>query len=167
MGGSLLLAGLLGLSLAVFACGGAEGDGERSEPPSKTSEQEPSPPSVGRIAPLRVFRGEWTHDFGEIEANEKGVHVCSVGWGGDEDLVTSALRPSCGCLTATLLAEDAEGRVAPHAMGEPLRPRSLFGVRVVLDTKGMGGPVEKAVRVLSEDGDALRLVLRASVRRKR
>ena len=123
-------------------------------------------PTIGEIRVLTEPTGQWTHNFGSVEASKPvPPHVMSFAWNGTKPLIPSALSPSCACLTAVLLSSDAQGNVRRHELGEPIEPGTVFGVRIVLDTGGLKGEVRKRIMLAFDDPPgAVRLVMVADVR---
>jgi len=74
------------------------------------------------------------HDYGVIEQGEKVAHVFKFKNTGNEPLVLSNVKPSCGCTTPSWTKEP----IAPGADGE---------IHVEFDSKGKNGKQTKTVTV--------------------
>lgn len=79
-----------------------------------------------------------TYNFGRIAEGSKTEHTFRFQNSGDEPLVISKVRSSCGC-TAALLSAD---RLAPGEWGE---------LKTTFNSKGFQGQVNKTVSVYSND----------------
>ena len=77
---------------------------------------------------------ETKHDYGVIEQGEKVTHLFTFKNTGNEPLVLSNVKPSCGCTTPKWTKEP----VAPGADGE---------IMVEFDSKGKSGKQTKTVTV--------------------
>ncbi len=95
------------------------------------------------------------HNFGKIAEGSKHQHTFRFQNNGDQPLVISKVRSSCGC-TAALLSAD---RLAPGEWGE---------LKTTFNSKGFQGQVNKTVSVYSNDPQQpiARFRLRAEVRKE-
>lgn len=78
------------------------------------------------------------HDFGKVPSNSKSTHTFRITNGGDKDLVIGRIHTSCGC-TSTVLGKST------------LAPGESTGLEAVFNTGNDHGPVEKTIRVESND----------------
>jgi len=77
---------------------------------------------------------ESKHDYGVIEQGEKVSHVFKFKNTGNEPLVLSNVKPSCGCTT-------------PKWTKEPIAPGADGEILVEFDSKGKSGKQTKTVTV--------------------
>jgi hypothetical protein len=94
-------------------------------------------PLEALAAPAIVVDG-LRHDFGEILQGEKLDHIYRFQNSGDEILMLSDVRSSCGC-TAAILSQD---RLEPGAVGE---------LRVIFDSDGFKGSIHKSISLNTND----------------
>jgi uncharacterized protein (DUF58 family) len=78
------------------------------------------------------------HDFGSVTQGQKVDHLFVVKNRGDEPLVISQIRTSCGCTAATLSAKT-------------IPPGKTGGVKVTFDSTNFAGQVIKTVYLDSND----------------
>lgn len=95
--------------------------------------------------PQITFQSE-VHDYGTIPYAGNGECEFTYSNTGDEPLIISQCRSSCGCLV-------------PSCMREPLAPGQSAVVRVKYDTK-RPGPINKSVTVTSNATNSPVVVLR-------
>lgn len=77
---------------------------------------------------------ETKHDYGMIEQGEKVSHVFTFKNTGNEPLVLSNVKPSCGCTT-------------PSWTKEPVAPGEEGEILVEFDSKGKSGKQTKTVTI--------------------
>ena len=179
-GAGLVPTFVLTLGPALALCASCSGEPGSAEPAGATSEgaapqgapaaSDAGSPTVGAVDVLTDSGGgvhlQRTHDFGAVRPGEPVTpHVFSFVWNGDEPLLTQALRPSCACLSAVIVAPEgdaAEGSIVELAPGASIPPGRPFGVRVTLDPEGLSGSLRKvALLTTAEPPGALRLVVLA------
>jgi len=77
---------------------------------------------------------ETKHEYGAIEQGEKAAHTFTFKNTGNEPLVLSNVKPSCGCTT-------------PSWTKEPIAPGETGSIDVEFDSKGKSGNQTKTVTV--------------------
>ena len=87
------------------------------------------------------FKSE-TIDYGNIAKGSDGVRVFEFTNTGDQELVISQVKSSCGCT----VPEKPKGPIAPGATGE---------IKVKYDTKRVG-PIRKTVTVYSNANEPIK-----------
>lgn len=84
---------------------------------------------------------ETRHDYGMIEQGDKVSHVFTFTNTGNEPLVLSNVKPSCGCTT-------------PSWTKEPIAPGTTGEIHVEFDSKGKSGKQTKTVTVTANTDPA-------------
>lgn len=114
-----------------------------------TSEQTVETASAAAEAPVgpttAITFAETKHDFGIIEQGEKVAHVFKFTNTGNEPLVLSNVRASCGCTT-------------PNWTKEPVAPGDEGEIHVEFDSKGKSGKQTKTVTVTANTDPAKTIV---------
>lgn len=87
---------------------------------AQAQEQVQTPPST-----VQIKFDKNAHDFGKIEKGGDGTHTFTFTNEGDETLVLSSVRASCGCTT-------------PSWSREPIKPGETGTIKVKYDTNRMG-----------------------------
>ncbi len=123
-----------GLALAAIGCQGADPAGRAAAEAAA-----PGPPAIACDAP--------EHRFGRVWQGARVRHTFRVENAGQATLRLERLRAACACTSAGLDAAE-------------LAPGAGTGVEVELDTRGLLGPIERVVEVLSGDPDRSSLPLR-------
>lgn len=77
-----------------------------------------------------------THDFGKITEGEKVTHVYKLKNTGENPLVISDVKPSCGC-------------TSPNWTKDPIPPGQEGKVEVQFDSQGKSGTQSKTVTVMA------------------
>ena len=139
---TLMMAGLLGLMM--LSCQGESKEAkdearaalEGDAAAVATAENAvPTPAADAPAGPTTsVEFAETKHDYGVIEQGEKVAHVFKFKNTGNEPLVLSNVKPSCGCTT-------------PKWTKEPIAPGDNGEIHVEFDSKGKSGKQTKTVTV--------------------
>lgn len=79
---------------------------------------------------------EKSHDFGEITQGEKVEHIFEFENVGNEPLILSDVRTTCGC-------------TAPEWPREPIAPGKTARIKVVFNSAGKMGMQNKVITVMS------------------
>ncbi|MEQ6166564.1 MULTISPECIES: DUF1573 domain-containing protein [unclassified Ekhidna] len=79
---------------------------------------------------------EKSHDFGEITQGEKVEHIFEFENVGNEPLILSDVRTTCGC-------------TAPEWPREPVAPGKTAKIKVVFNSAGKMGMQNKVITVMS------------------
>ena len=104
---------------------------------TQTAAQEEIP--VGPVTTVEFEDSK--HDYGVIEQGEKVAHVFKFKNTGNEPLVLSNVKPSCGCTT-------------PKWTKEPVAPGEIGEIHVEFDSKGKSGKQTKTVTVTANTDPA-------------
>jgi len=84
----------------------------------------------------KILFTEKSHDFGEITQGEKVEHIFEFENIGNEPLILSDVRTTCGC-------------TAPEWPKEPVRPGEKAKIKVVFNSAGKMGMQNKVITVMS------------------
>ncbi len=102
----------------------------------------PTPAADAPTGPTTTVEfGDTKHDYGVIEQGEKVGHVFTFKNTGNEPLVLSNVKPSCGCTT-------------PKWTKEPIAPGEAGEIHVEFDSKGKSGKQTKTVTVTANTDPA-------------
>ncbi|MEP5613528.1 MAG: DUF1573 domain-containing protein [Cyclobacteriaceae bacterium] len=96
------------------------------------SQDEESQPLTG----AKIAFAETSFDFGDIVVGDKVEHVFEFENIGNEPLILSDVRTTCGC-------------TAPEWPREPLAPGATASVKVVFNSAGKMGVQNKVITVMS------------------
>ncbi len=106
-----------------------------SNPTSPTSIETSAAEEVIPTGPLTTIEfAETKHEYGSIDQGEKAAHTFTFKNTGNEPLVLSNVKPSCGCTT-------------PSWTKEPVAPGETGSIDVEFDSKGKSGKQTKTVTV--------------------
>lgn len=94
--------------------------------------QEESEPMTGP----KIYFAEKSYDFGEITQGDRVEHVFSFENVGNEPLILSDVRTTCGC-------------TAPEWPREPIAPGEKSKIKVVFNSAGKMGMQNKVITVMS------------------
>ena len=102
----------------------------------------PTPAADAPVGPTTtVDFADTKHDYGVIEQGEKVAHIFKFKNTGNEPLVLSNVKPSCGCTT-------------PKWTKEPIAPGADGEIHVEFDSKGKNGKQTKTVTVTANTDPA-------------
>ncbi|MCE2846359.1 MAG: DUF1573 domain-containing protein [Sphingobacteriales bacterium] len=88
---------------------------------------------------------EMQFDFGTINSGEKVTHVFSFTNSGTADLIISQVKASCGCTTPSY----PENPISPGERGE---------IKVVFNSEGIAGQIDKDITVLANTTPTTRVL---------
>jgi hypothetical protein len=109
---------------------------------SANTVQTPAADAVVPVGPTTAIEfADTKHDYGMIEQGEKVSHIFTFKNTGNEPLVLSNVKPSCGCTTPKWTKEP----IAPGAQGE---------IQVEFDSKGKSGKQTKTVTITANTDPA-------------
>ncbi|MEW6072286.1 MAG: DUF1573 domain-containing protein, partial [Planctomycetota bacterium] len=137
-------------------------------PPEPAVEAPPAPPAVGPTLPAAgagapVHGGVPGHmsllaeetalvDFGKVKQGDKRSHVFQLVSDGENDLVISRFKSSCGCTVAKMQAENEAGEMTEYHAGDPIPSGRKFEIYADIATDGKPqGPMETSVSLFSND----------------
>lgn len=125
---------ILALSALCFSCNNQPKDTAVNAADSANTTFAASAP-VSPDAPIIKFEQD-TYDFGTIQQNEKVTHVYTFTNTGKSPLIITGANASCGC-------------TVPDYPKAPVGPGKSAEIKVVFDSAGKEGKVEKTVSINS------------------
>ncbi len=94
---------------------------------------------------------ELSYDWGTLEEGKQMTHLFKFKNTGKEDLIISDARGSCGC-------------TVPEWPKEPIKPGQNSDIKVVFNSAGKGGQVNKTVTITANsDPSPITLVIKGTV----
>ena len=102
----------------------------------------------GRIT---LLEGEQNFDFGKLRQGELGGHEFLLVSDGEEPLVVTGIKPSCGCTKADMVLVDAQGARVPYTKGDPIPVGQRFILESNINTDGRQGPFNATVSLYAND----------------
>ncbi len=151
---SISLALVMIMGLIMTSCQSETKDGAKEEAKAAmeetgaaavaTAENTVATPSAAEVpaGPTTSLEfAETKHDYGSIEQGEKVAHIFKFTNTGNEPLVLSNVKPSCGCTT-------------PSWTKEPIAPGDAGEIHVEFDSKGKSGKQTKTVTVTANTDPA-------------
>lgn len=151
---SLVLGMLLVFAATLISCQNSGSDAAKDEARADientdgaavtTSDNSATPNAAEEVptGPLTSIEfAENKHDYGLIEQGEKVAHVFKFKNTGNDPLVLSNVKPSCGCTT-------------PSWTKEPIAPGGEGEIHVEFDSKGKSGKQTKTVTVTANTDPA-------------
>jgi len=104
----------------------------------------------GRIELASGF--EQTHDLGKMRQGEKASYDFQFVSQGDDALVISGVKPSCGCTKAEIALLNEDGTHAPYTKGDPIPVGQKFVLESEISTDGKpGGPFNAQISIYGND----------------
>ena len=98
---------------------------------------------------------ELSYDWGTLEEGKSMTHLFKFRNTGKEDLIISDARGSCGC-------------TVPEWPKEPIKPGQSSDIKVVFNSAGKGGQVNKTVTITANsDPSPITLVIKGTVEPKK
>ena len=159
-----------GVDLTKLATSGADhgaddghghGDGAHGSPAANALAQDD-----GGLTPsghLSMVEGTADHDFGEMIQGVAGAHTFRMVSDGENDLVITRIKPSCGCTVAQVSLLTAEGKT-PYVEGQPIPAGTEFEIETGLKSDGRQGAMKTQVSLYCNDPRSVfNLLLKAEV----
>jgi hypothetical protein len=119
------------------------GKGEQYLPQSQAQRNK------GRLAMLEGQ--EQVHDFGKLRQGEVGNHDFLMVSDGEEALVITGVKPSCGCTKAEVVLTADDGTEKIYTMGDPIAPGTQFRLHGQINTDGRQGNFSAQVSIYAND----------------
>jgi hypothetical protein len=92
-----------------------------------------------------------TFEFGHLRQGDLGQHEFQMVSDGEEPLVVTSVKPSCGCTKAELVLYGAEGEKLPYTKGDPIPLGTRFGIEAEITTDGRQGNFSAQISVFAND----------------
>ena len=100
---------------------------------------------------LSVVDGKQSFDFGKLRQGEAASHVFELVSDGEEPLIITGVKPSCGCTKADVHLVGADGAKLPYTKGDPIPVGTHFGIETDISTDGRQGPFSAQVSIYAND----------------
>ncbi len=115
------------------------------------------PPGLGENEGPRLMYevGQGSHDFGRLMQGEVANHTFSLFTRGNEDLVITQVKPTCGCTVSKVMVEPpsaAEGaELVRYNYGDAIPVGTRIEMPAVLHTKNKNGHQNVRINIFSND----------------
>lgn len=103
----------------------------------------------GRIA-LRDGASQ-TKEFGKLRQGDVGSYEFPLVSEGEEALVITGVKPSCGCTKAEVMLVDDSGAKKPYTKGDPIPVGQKFVLETEINTEGRQGNFSPTVSIFAND----------------
>ena len=108
--------------------------------------------------------GRDTVDFGRVTQGAVLHHTYELHSAGNQDLVITQIKPTCGCTVAKLMVENDEGEMVEYVYGDPIQPGRKMELPAKMHTKNKRGNQTVRINVFSNDPRAtMQLGMTASI----
>jgi hypothetical protein len=132
----------------------AEGD----EGHDHSAEQAPQP-QYGPAAQAALNKGRialeegapQVKDLGKLRQGEVGAFEFPFVSNGEEPLVITGVKPSCGCTKADIELVGADGAKSPYTKGDPIPVGQKFVLESEINTDGRQGPFSAQISIYGND----------------
>jgi hypothetical protein len=120
-----------------------------------TPVQQPIPPAPQPIVPagppgkLEVLITE--HDFGSMIEGEIARHTFEMKSTGDNPLVISSAKPTCGCTVSHIKVEGEPGQFIDYVYGQPVATGKRLQLEAQLDTKNKHNLASSRINISCND----------------
>lgn len=115
----------------------------------------PGTPGAGNFTgpdgALTIPAGGEAHDFGSLVQGAVVEHTFTLASSGENPLVVSSTKQSCGCTVATSQRVLATGEKVPYVFGEEIAPGESLEITARLNTEGKKNQLQSTVSVFSND----------------
>jgi hypothetical protein len=133
------------ITCTLFACSNpTDNSNDRVSPDIVNNPATASGEAAATEQPAFQFEST-SFDFGTINSGEKVNHTFAFTNTGDADLIISQVKASCGCTTPSY----PEGPISPGDRGE---------IKVVFNSDGIAGQIDKEVTVLANTTPTTRVL---------
>ncbi|MCA8981875.1 MAG: DUF1573 domain-containing protein [Planctomycetes bacterium] len=103
-------------------------------------------------------------DFGRVTQGAVLHHTYDLQSAGNQDLIITQIKPTCGCTVAKLLVENEAGEMVEYVYGDPIKPGSKMELPAKMHTKNKRGNQTVRINVFSNDPRAtMQLGMTASI----
>lgn len=108
--------------------------------------------------------GRDTVDFGRVTQGAVLHHTYDLHSAGNQDLVITQIKPTCGCTVAKLMVENEAGEMVEYVYGDPIKPGRKMELPAKMHTKNKRGNQTVRINVFSNDPRAtMQLGMTASI----
>jgi Protein of unknown function (DUF1573) len=95
--------------------------------------------------------GRDTVDFGRVTQGAVLHHTYELHSAGNQDLVITQIKPTCGCTVAKLMVENDSGEMVEYVYGDPIQPGRKMELPAKMHTKNKRGNQTVRINVFSND----------------
>lgn len=99
--------------------------------------------------------GAEVHDFGQLIQGTHASHVFQLVSDGENDLVISRIKPSCGCTLASAMLLGDDGSREPYVTGTSIAPGRRFEIEAAFKSDGKQGHTKTQVALYCNDPRAV------------
>lgn len=123
------------------------------------------PASVSLKGALELEHGEQLWDFGAVRQGESREHIFELISSGQEPLIITGVKPSCGCTKADVSLLDENGAATPYEKNSEIPVGTRFQLLVEVATDGKpAGPFAAQVSLYANSpGSPMNLRLEAEI----
>ena len=128
------------------------------QPPAPQPQPLPAPgtvPPVQQVPPagppgkLEVLVTD--HDFGSMIEGEIARHTFDMRSAGENPLVISSAKPTCGCTVSQVKVEGEAGDFVPYVYGQPIPSGKRIQIEAQLDTKNKHNLASSRINIACND----------------
>jgi hypothetical protein len=115
------------------------------------------PPGIGENEGARLMYevGQGAHDFGRLMQGEVASHTFSLFTRGNEDLIITQVKPTCGCTVSKVMVETGVpgegGEMVRYNFGDAIAVGTYIEMPAVLHTKNKNGHQNVRINIFSND----------------
>ena len=115
------------------------------------------PPGLGENEGPRLMYevGQGSHDFGRLMQGEVASHTFGLFTRGNEDLIITHVKPTCGCTVSQVMVEEGApgegGAMVRYNFGDPIAVGTRVEMPAVLHTKNKNGHQNVRINIFSND----------------
>lgn len=103
-------------------------------------------------------------DFGRVTQGAVLHHTYDLNSAGNQDLIITQIKPTCGCTVAKLMVEDDNGEMVEYVYGDPIKVGRKMELPAKMHTKNKRGNQTVRINVFSNDPRAtMQLGMTASI----
>jgi hypothetical protein len=95
------------------------------------------------------------HEFGNMIEGEIAKHTFDMKSTGDNPLIITAAKPTCGCTISHVKVEGAEGQFVDYTYGDPILTGKKIQIQAELNTKNAHGTKQSKINVYCNDPRSL------------
>ncbi|MED6333923.1 MAG: DUF1573 domain-containing protein [Planctomycetota bacterium] len=115
------------------------------------------PPGIGENEGARLMYevDQGSHDFGRLMQGEVASHTFSLFTRGNEDLIITQVKPTCGCTVSKVMIESGApgegGEMVRYNFGDAIPVGTHIEMPAVLHTKNKNGHQNVRINIFSND----------------
>lgn len=137
----------------------APGEGDEGHDHAHEAEVQPQQAPYGPAAQAALNKGRialeegapQVKDLGKLRQGEVGGFEFQFVSNGEEPLVITGVKPSCGCTKAEIVLVGADGTKTPYVKGGPIPVGQKFVLESEINTDGRQGPFSAQISLFGND----------------